>query len=277
MDIIKKFNFGDNNVTIYGTIEQPYFKGREIAQILEYQNTTKAIIDHVDDDDKKRLPNSKHNESLPSLNHHPHTLFINESGVYSLIFGSKKSIAKEFKHWVTSEVLPAIRKNGHFNFKPPSISTYHVMHITNESELHNNVVRFIRQHQSKYSLKIVVPLGELQDTTQKRLDAWNKGYVKGQPDIIINNSSIHHNGLIIEFKSPSGKGILSEAQLKVIAQYKLDGFITVVSNDFAEIIRRLTLYFSRLRLKCQYCSHKFITAETRKKHYKFFHRMAIIS
>ena len=83
----------------------PYFVGKDIATVLGYQNPSKALIDHVDIEDKLN------NESLSSLGQRGGWL-INESGVYSLIFASKLPEAKKFKHWVTHEVLPSIRKHG---------------------------------------------------------------------------------------------------------------------------------------------------------------------
>lgn len=84
---------------------EPWFIGKDMAEILGYTNTAKAIRDHVDDEDKltERIVLSGQNREV---------FLINESGLYSLILGSKLPSAKRFKHWVTSEVLPAIRQNG---------------------------------------------------------------------------------------------------------------------------------------------------------------------
>ena len=90
------------------TIQQngePWFVGKDVAEILGYTNPSKALVDHVDDEDKLN------NDSLSSLGQRGGWL-INESGLYSLILSSKMPKAKEFKRWVTSEVLPAIRKTG---------------------------------------------------------------------------------------------------------------------------------------------------------------------
>lgn len=84
---------------------KPYFVGKDVADILGYTNASKAIADHVDEEDKLN------NESLSSLGQRG-GWFINESGLYSLILSSKLPKAKEFKRWVTSEVLPSIRKHG---------------------------------------------------------------------------------------------------------------------------------------------------------------------
>lgn len=86
---------------------EPWFVGKDIADILGYTNASKALSDHVDDDDKLN------NESLSSLGQRGGWL-INESGLYSLILSSKLPTAKKFKRWVTSEVLPAIRKTGEY-------------------------------------------------------------------------------------------------------------------------------------------------------------------
>ena len=105
MNELQIFNFDGSQVRTFLINEEPYFVGKDVAQILGYQNLSKAIKDHVDDEDKLN------NVSLSSLGQRGGWL-INESGVYSLVFGSKLEKAKEFKHWVTAEVLPAIRKHG---------------------------------------------------------------------------------------------------------------------------------------------------------------------
>ena len=94
---------------------EPYFVGKDVAEILGYANTSKALIDHVDDEDKLN------NETLSSLGQRGGWL-INESGLYSLIISSKLPNAKKFKRWVTSDVLPAIRKTGSYSIqiKPDS-------------------------------------------------------------------------------------------------------------------------------------------------------------
>ena len=85
----------------------PWFVGKDVAECLGYTNPSKALADHVDDDDKLN------NKTLSSLGQRGGWL-INESGMYALIFGSKLEKAREFKRWVTSEVLPTLRKTGHY-------------------------------------------------------------------------------------------------------------------------------------------------------------------
>lgn len=84
---------------------EPWLVGKDVAEALGYQNASKALADHVDPEDKLN------NETLLSLGQRGGWI-INESGLYSLVLGSKLPGAKKFKRWVTSEVLPSIRKNG---------------------------------------------------------------------------------------------------------------------------------------------------------------------
>lgn len=126
MNEIQVFNnseFGNiRTVTIDGN---PWFVGKDIAEALGYSNSRKALIDHVDDEDKgvtnRYTPGGKQN-----------LIIINESGLYSLILSSKLPNAKKFKRWVTSEVLPAIRKTGHYEvpgYAPKATSIGEVVNL----------------------------------------------------------------------------------------------------------------------------------------------------
>lgn len=90
-----------------------WFVAKDVADILGYINSRKALANHVDEEDKKVINlNTVTNRDGTSGN--PNMTVINESGLYSLIFSSKLETAKEFKRWVTSEVLPSIRKYGFY-------------------------------------------------------------------------------------------------------------------------------------------------------------------
>ena len=103
LQIFKNTEFGSiRTLQING---EPYFVGKDVAEILGYTNPSKALSDHVDEEDKLN------NESLSSLGQLGGWL-INESGLYSLILSSKLPTARRFKRWVTSEVLPTIRRHG---------------------------------------------------------------------------------------------------------------------------------------------------------------------
>ena len=106
MDNIKTFSnneFGNIRTSIIDN--EIWFVGKDIATSLGFTNTRKAIIDHVDKDDKIDGVTVR-----DSIGREQNPVMINESGVYALVFGSKLESAKRFKHWVTSEVLPTLRK-----------------------------------------------------------------------------------------------------------------------------------------------------------------------
>lgn len=96
-------DFGNIRVTIINN--EPFFVGKDVAEDLGYTNSRKALSDHVDQEDKGVT-------ICDTLGGKQEMTVINESGVYALVFSSKLPKAKEFKHWVTSEVLPTIRKHG---------------------------------------------------------------------------------------------------------------------------------------------------------------------
>lgn len=107
MQELKTFKFENQQVRTLTIDEEPYFLGKDVAVILGYSNSRKALQDHVDLEDKKdgvTIRDSIGREQTPVV--------INESGLYSLIMSSKLPTAKKFKRWVTSEVLPTIRKHG---------------------------------------------------------------------------------------------------------------------------------------------------------------------
>lgn len=101
--------------TLTGKDGEPWFVGKDVAVILGHTNTSKAIHDHVDNEDKMVVQLADvqdYNETLYSHMKGTKVLIINESGLYSLILSSKLPAAKRFKRWVTSEVLPQIRRTG---------------------------------------------------------------------------------------------------------------------------------------------------------------------
>ena len=104
LKIFESAEFGQiRTVTINN---EPYFVGKDVSSILGYERPTKAILDHVDADDKDEVP------IQDSIGRNQNTPVVNESGLYSLILSSKLPTAKKFKRWVTSDVLPSIRRHG---------------------------------------------------------------------------------------------------------------------------------------------------------------------
>ena len=227
-----------------------WFRGKEIALILKYTNTQKAIRDHVHKDDKKLMdfkmkPNSRGNEMFPraegldsrgnemfpraeGLEKTFKCFFMNESGFYSLILSSKQPKAREFKHWVTSKALPSIRKKGYYDIKSNKLL------IESEYDLHCKVVSFIR---NKYCEALMIAgLGENQRTENLRLSSWKKGYMAGKCDLMIINPTSKYNSLCIEFKSPTGSYQISEKQLRMKEMYEKNKCKFIISNCYDDVI-----------------------------------------
>ena len=141
----------------------------------------------------------------------------------------------------------------------------------NETDLHTKVVSFLKKRYP-YSISTAT-LGENQDTSRKRIESHNKGYLRSSPDLIINNLHKPYTGFAIEFKNPKGNGVLSHDQSKMLQQYQNNGFKTIVSNDYDYIIEQLIKYFRDVRIKCSYCPRKFISSLSIKNHIISFHKM----
>ena len=106
---IKTFNheqFGEIRC-LQGDNGEPWFVGKDVAQVLGYKNPSNALVAHVEEEDK-----TSYLIQVSGSNYKANTTFINESGLYALVFSSKLPQAREFKRWVTSEVLPQIRRTG---------------------------------------------------------------------------------------------------------------------------------------------------------------------
>ena len=282
MSIIEKvFKYEVTELPVIKYEDEIWFKAVVVASILKYTNQRKAIRDHVDPEDKIKLSElmskSKRNKSFrlktdPLKGNEGNSLYLSESGLYSLVLHSKLESAKEFKRWVTSQVLPSIRKTGRYdycmNHKYNNTLTFN---IENKTELHVKVVSFLNKRYP-HSL-FTVTLGENQDTVQKRIDSFKKGYIRGSPDLIINNLHKHYTGFCIEFKSPKGNGVLSPDQSMMLRQYQNNGFKILVSNDYDKIIEQIIEYFRDVRIKCSYCPRRFISPQSLRNHIKFVHKI----
>lgn len=113
IEIFQNPEFGQVRVFIEN--DEPLFIGADVANLLGYKDPHKALVRHVEEDDRTKRPVSDNQGVIRN------TWLINESGLYSLIFSSELQNAKYFKKWVTSEVLPAIRKHGTYNLVPRTL------------------------------------------------------------------------------------------------------------------------------------------------------------
>lgn len=142
LQIFNNSEFGKIRTTVINN--EPFFVGKDIAKILGYKNERDAILKHVDDDDKRAdvaFCDGRQNRKMT---------VINESGLYSLILSSKLPTAKKFKHWVTSEVLPTIRKTGGYVSNDDAfISTYLPFADDQTKMLFKSTLQTVRQLNDK--------------------------------------------------------------------------------------------------------------------------------
>jgi prophage antirepressor-like protein len=245
--------------------KKPWFKANDVTKILQHTNTTKALKDHVDDEDRikyrdlvQQAPSElkvKMDASVSNVN------YVNESGLYALIFGSTLPEAKVFKRWVFSEVLPQIRKTGSYSNSyhywrdkddlgaTPSERWKTVKQLGGgrEDGLHYRVVEHIRK---RYPDAVInFGGGEHQPTDHARMDAYLKGYTGGQTDITITRGLPNgfQDVLAIELKNPNKKGKLSQKQADYIINLEINCHVpTIISRDYDEVILQVHEHYKEV-------------------------------
>lgn len=146
---------------MYDENGQVLFVGKDVAKALGYSNPRKAIREHVDQEDRvtlgeqNALHNAKEGERFVPLGLKRNTVIINESGLYSLILSSKLPQAKQFKRWVTSEVLPAIRRTGAYTVPNPAVtdSTEHLLAELRDSRT-QDADKLLRKHVNAFNKRL---------------------------------------------------------------------------------------------------------------------------
>ena len=251
-----------------------WFKGKDVAKILGYSDTDQAIRKNVSKENQitqfiqpKCSPVSQTGRKNDTRG--KYFTLINESGFYELVFSSKLELAKNFRQWVFNTVLPSIRKYGQYKmFDNPCNK---MIMISNEKELHYKVVNLIRNYYPDAIL--VAAMGENQDTEEKRLDSYKKGYRRGTPDLMILDYHKDYQGLCIEFKSPTNNYEVSESQIKMKEKYKKNNYAYILSNDYDKICKLLHKYMTGVRIPCEHCTKVFCSKKTLSIHYQIFHRI----
>ena len=267
-----------------------WFKGKDVAKILGYRDTDDAVRRHVSIENKMtqflqpkcspgKTPGQQNDTKVKCSppetggqqndTRGKYCTFINEPGFYELVFGSKLVFAKKFRQWVFTTVLPSIRKYGQYKmFDSPWNK---MIMIGNETDLHYKVVQLIRNYYPNSLL--VAGLGENQDTEDKRLDSYKKGYQRGQPDLMILNYHKDYKGLCIEFKSPTNNYCVTESQIKMKEKYRNNEYAFILSNDYDKISKLIHKYMAGVRIPCKYCTKAFKNKKTLNSHYKVIHRI----
>jgi prophage antirepressor-like protein len=268
MDLVKKVPFmaiGDAEIGCIvvgeGVDEELYFDSIDLCNALGFNtkdSRKQALRTHVHPDDKTKfetlLSLVQGGKNIPLDGSVGKVIFINESGLYSLAFGSKKPFARLFKRWVTKEVLPQIRKTGSYS------SNYHYWRNETElgesatkrwsevkrlakgreDELHYKVVEHIKNRYPKASLNFGG--GEHFQTDHARMDAYLKGYQGGCPDLTVTFPlpSGFHWVVAVELKNPNGRGHLDTKQIRYHKSLKDQSNVeTIVSCDYDSCILQL--------------------------------------
>ncbi|HDP4276233.1 TPA: ORF6C domain-containing protein [Staphylococcus aureus] len=153
MQELQTFNFEELPVRTLEVDGEPYFIGKDVADILGYANGRDALSKHVDAEDKLT-------SQIATAGQNRNVTIINESGLYSLIFSSKLENAKRFKRWVTSEVLPTLRRTGTYQTKPLTTSEQIQLIAQGNTELDERVTKIeetypIMHGEAKYIQKLV--------------------------------------------------------------------------------------------------------------------------
>ena len=273
--IEKKFVNDDLEIELTSFIDDKqniWFKGKDVAAILGYSKTRDASLKDVDSEDKQQIftPHASRPKMGPVGPSGSICTYINESGFYSLVLSSKLETAKKFKHWVTSQVIPSIRKYGQYKlFDSPWNK---MIMIGNETDLHYKVVSLIRRYYPDTIL--VAGLGESQDTEDKRLDSYKKGYIRGHPDLMVLDYHKDYKGLCIEFKSPTNNYHVSKAQYVLMEKYSINNYKFILSNDYDEICIEVHDYMKGIRVPCKYCIKHFFNKDKLETHYRVIHRLS---
>ena len=206
---------------------QHWFRAADATRHLGYSNGRAAIISFVKQKDKTTKEFLVEGGG-PSV-------YINESGMRALIRRSRKPEADDLEAWVAVK-MDELR--GSAARRPRNRLQ---IQLLNETDLHHKVVDYLRRF---FPHVLLMPgLGELQDTEEKRLDSWAKGYVGGTCDLMILYPNESYSGFGIEFKTPLGTGILKENQRKFLDRLQENGYKTLASNDYDEILKEIMDYF----------------------------------
>ncbi|CAB4015628.1 Uncharacterized phage-encoded [Paramuricea clavata] len=262
----KLFRNPDLNVSVRTIMcgDEILFYAKDVAESLGYSNPKKAVQVNVWNKNKVKLrelgggtlkgptcvwntgkvtPRELRDGTLkgPIISSHPNCVFLREQGLYQLIFKSRLPIAEAFQDWVVTDVLPSIRKTGLYKLPEPEPLYCNQMRLINETVLHYAVVEYLKDYHPK---ALILPgLGKYQDTSRKRCDAWNKGYLGGQPDLTIVTPCNGFRGFAIELKTPKGTGELRDNQVAWIRELGKNGFRTLISNNYTEIVLYIDEYF----------------------------------
>jgi hypothetical protein len=174
----------DRSIDVYGTVDEPLYVITQLYTIMEEE-------EYIDDIWKRN-----------------NNMYCMEPAIFHMMMDK---YVKNFPpvRWMIDVVIPSVKKIIYVI--PPTIKENHTFNIHDEQSLHEKIVHFIRKR-FPYCL-FTVTLGENQNTIEKRIKSKRMGYLKGNVDLLINNSNKSYNGFAIEFKSPTGIGRVTTEQI----------------------------------------------------------------
>jgi hypothetical protein len=186
-----------------------WFCGGDVTTALGYRDTTKPVSRFVPATSKTTWAElAAQGASTQVVPLQPQTVFIDVAGLCTLVLRSKLPSAQTFRSWVCSVLLPFLcASDAEPDCPPPRAAP---LHVSNERHLHEAIVRYMRMNHPQ--VHVAAGLGELQREAPQRIEAWRKGYQKGQPDLLILARSGDFSGLAIELKTPTGQGVVSPEQ-----------------------------------------------------------------
>ena len=213
------FNFEQNEVRTILVNDEPYFVGKDVAGVLGYSNTKDALSRHVDSEDKtgSRITTSGQSREMT---------IINESGLYSLILKSKLPNARKFKRWVTSEVLPTIRKTGSYTNVPQSFAQ--ALRLAADLEEKNQLLeQQIAEYEPKISyLDMILSSTDTVATSQIAADYGKSAIALNK---LLNELGVQHkvSGQWILYRKHMNQGYTKSHTSEIP---KADGGVKVVMN-----------------------------------------------
>jgi prophage antirepressor-like protein len=248
-------SFNNKKVNYIIVKDDPWFRGKDIATILEYADTKQAIRVNVDTEDKQKLEKLRGVLNTPLDYNELNTTYINEAGLYSLILGSKKKEAKLFKKWVCSEVLPSIRQTGSYMTKEAAIEKWGLIDNdeskaklivnspTGERALHYDIVKYIRK--TYPNVILTSSLGENQITHLTRLDSYHKGYQRGTPDLEL-KCKVGDSVDVVAIELKFGSNVLSIEQEDYLDKLNKINVTTFVAYKYEDIVIFLHEHYKRI-------------------------------
>ena len=243
---------------------EPWFKGLDVVRALEYKQPRNTLSNQVPPKFKSSfeqllIRSGAHLKCTRDANELKAS-WISEAGLYKLVLKAKVKSAEVFQDWVCAEVLPSIRKTGSYsNYRysrnqnelgetaTERWKTVRELALGKEDELHYKIINHIKKEYP--DAQPIGGIGEHLTTDHARMDAYLKGYTKGQPDIIILRKlpNAFQDVLAIELTNPNGRGVLDDTQIKYHKLLKDQCNIeTIVGHEYDKIIIQIALHYQQV-------------------------------